>query len=858
MARHLFLILFIAFLSNNIYSQIIFRGLSGYRVQKEDLDYLGQSGLRSRTLLNGDWTVHSENDDPSSAARVNVPSVFEGNKNMIFEKRFRIQPDEISNNILKIGFLGVSYAAEISVNGSLIYRHFGGEMPFSFEVPRDLISTDKSNVLVVKLVPGLDSESTIPIFQRYLFPATFPGIFRDVFLEFLPLENISGFQHNYKISPGRDLLRYRVSVKISNNDFKADSTGDLFDISASLVAMSTGAASDSRPVSFELKKGKEKNIELYIELKSPLLWSPSSPELYQLSLKLIQRGKLIDEIKKPVSFYSLVRDEDSLLLNGQRFRFNGTVYYPGNSGSGTMMNYQKMAEDLEMIKDAGFNSIRFAKTLPNPYLLSLCERIGLLAFIEIPLNSVPVSLVNSNEFINRTKGYISRTLKQYSSYSSVAAFGLGSSYISGQEPVDLFITELVKHSRHLTDKYLYASFTGSNVSIINGLDFYGLENINSVIEKIRNDYFILSEKVGKSKTLFADLGYSHHTGNSNGYVNPYSYEAQAKFYNDFLLYADEAGLNGFFINSMFDYYSASTPINIRPSEDGTVPLGLSGINRGKERLAYKVVSAFLNNDERASIPIGIKENKSPAVFILSGLLTAFLIGVMINSGKKFRDDSVRALLRPYNFYADIRDVRLISGFQTVMLALIVSLLSGNILASLLHYARYSVFFEKTVIAFACKSVTSFVSFLAWSPLQSIIWLTVISLLMIFILSLLVKLGSLFVMNKVSVSNSFFTVVWSFIPFAVLTPVVIVLYRVLEMDYANIYIYGFIAFFYIWSLYRLLKGMYVIYDVSPGKVFFYGIVFIIVVSAAFLMYYQYNYFTLDHIHYAWIQVYGGSN
>ena len=85
----------------------------------------------------------------------------------------------------------MNYSADISVNNVIIYRHTGGEFPFHFELPHDILKIDKKNVLTVKLLYKLDSENTIPVKQRFLFPQSFGGIFRDVYIHLIPNISIS-------------------------------------------------------------------------------------------------------------------------------------------------------------------------------------------------------------------------------------------------------------------------------------------------------------------------------------------------------------------------------------------------------------------------------------------------------------------------------------------------------------------------------------------------------------------------------------------------------------------------------------------------------------------------------------------
>ena len=68
---------------------------------------------------------------------------------------------------------------------------------------------------------------------------------------------------------------------------------------------------------------------------------------------------------------------------------NGVTYVPSSLDYGNMSDYDLMDKDIRMIKELGFNTIRFSNSVPNPYFLNLCEKYGLVVFIELPLSSVP-------------------------------------------------------------------------------------------------------------------------------------------------------------------------------------------------------------------------------------------------------------------------------------------------------------------------------------------------------------------------------------------------------------------------------------------------------------------------------------
>jgi hypothetical protein len=245
----------------------------------------------------------------------------------------------------------------------------------------------------------------------------------------------------------------------------------------------------------------------------------------------------------------------------------------------------------------------------------------------------------------------------------------------------------------------------------------------------------------------------------------------------------------------------------------------------------------LNNIEKVTIPIGSKKEDAPMSFIIFGLILAIFMGVLVNSGRKFREDASRALLRPYNFFADVRDQRIISAYQTTLLGIIIAAVGALIVANFLFYLKTNLFYEHFVLAFASPIIMKVVNYLVWHPLLSLFWLTLFNIVFLVILSMLVKIAAIATRTKVYINSAYFIVIWSLLPLVLLIPVGIILYRVLIADVANIYIYMGLVLIFIWILYRLMKGIYVLLDANPGTVYFYFILFLLVVVGGILFYFE---------------------
>jgi beta-galactosidase len=830
------------------FSQIIFKELPGYKFNYSEKDLLDITESRNVISLDGKWNVYAANDKQQKRVVVEIPSIFEGDGILVFEKAFSLSKEQISNNEFRIYFLGLNYSADISVNNIIIYRHTGGRFPFHIELPKDIINSGKSNILSVKLNFKADAENTIPVKQGFLLPKNYGGIFGDIYLQLLPNIFIGDPDISYKYDIKSNKAKFELSSKIENKDFLTKDSingNDLLDLKI-VFQSSTGSNTSVQNQTFQLNRNKVKNITQYFELSSPVLWSPSNPQSYTISFNLYKNGRLIDLLNRKVSIYSLTPTKESLLFNGSNFTLEGVTYIPSNYEYGSMLTIDQMEKDIRLIKEAGFNCIRFSKIIPNPYYLILCEKIGLLVFVEIPLNLIPGKLSGDPNFIQRSQNYLNNFIKSYKRYSVIGAIGLGSSFLPGVESQINLLNSLADITKKQIHALTYASFAKFNISRLDNIDLYGLEFINSLPNQFYSQIQDLRNELGAGSVFISEATYTVNSGNSDGYVNKYSFEAQAAYFDEVINYCNSTPLSGYFLNTMFDYRGEFSSLITGYNRENIYHIGLSGEDRENSRLALKVVSAKLHNSEKVTIPIGVKKDDSPMIFIVFGIVLAIILGGLVNSGRKFREDTSRALLRPYNFFADVRDQRLISGMQSNVLAILISAVSGLLTSNVLYYLRDNLLFEKSILAFGSHGILKTVNYLAWHPVLSILWLSVFSFVILLLISIIVKVGSFFVRNKVYYSSAYFTVVWSFLPLMLLIPVGIILYRVLSADIGNGYVYLALIIFTIWIFYRLMKGIYVIFDVNAGSVYFYSLLLIALVFTSTMFYYEMSNSVIEYL------------
>jgi len=820
-----------------LHGQIIFKEIPQHKLQDNSTDIFGISQTRRIIDLNGSWTVKNAESD-SNPLTISIPSIFEGSGKFIFERKFSLNENEINGHTLILHFLGINYSAELSLNDNIIYRHLGGTFPFSFELPKDLLKSGNNNVLKVILKYDL-SDETIPFKQRVYYPKSFGGIFRDVFIKVQPNNYLDDITFTTIADSKAQSVQLNFNAKFFNNDTSSQSN---YSVKINLNSSDGKQNIDIPFTNFTYEKNSISIISNTFSLSSPVLWSPYIPAYYNVTIQLLNNKIIVDELKQKVAVISLTSEKNKIELNKNPLLLKGVTYIPSYDDNSEFENYEAMESDIKIIKETGFNSVRFSKFIPHPYLIELCMKYGLLAFIELPINNIPSHFAGNFNYTSKAENYLRAYLGEYKRFNNIIGFGLGGGYLSKDKSQISFLSKLASIVKSESSFLTYASFSNIDIKPIENLDLYGIELFNNTFEDNTDALNELYKNINNGNVFISEATYTVNSGHNNGYANPFTYESQAKYFNDLIVSYKKPNNLGYFINTMFDYSGDYSSLSSGFSKNNLYNIGLISIDRKTKSMAYNVVYSKFNNTERVTIPIGNKTDQAPMLFIVFGLLLALGMGILVNSGKKFREDSSRALLRPYNFFADVRDLRMISGFHTGLLAFILAGTTSLVLSNLLFYFKTDYMFEKLLVFFGNPQIIKDVSYLAWNPMMSIIWLTILSAAIFILLMGIIKLYSFAIKTRVFFSSIYFTVIWSFLPFALMIPLGIVLFRILNADISNLntYIFALIILFFIWAIHRLLKGIYVIFDLNSSKVYFYSILTFLVVLGGFLLYYQLKY------------------
>lgn len=287
-----------------------------------------------------------------------------------YETTFSIDSDWKNKDIL-LHFGAVDWKAEVWVNDIKIGVHTGGFSPFNFNVTPFL--NTKLNTLKVK-VWDPSNDGPQPRGKQVKNPegiwyTPVTGIWQTVWLEPVSKKHIE----KLKSTPNIDNNTITILSEVEGTD-----RGDIIEVTVY----------DGNTVITSSKSVAGQSVD--IVLNNPKLWSPDSPFLYDVTVKLISGGKVQDEVKSYFAMrkISSKRDEDGIvrmqLNNKDCFQFGPLDQGWWPDGLYTAPTDDALKYDIVRTKELGFNMIRKHVKVEPQRWYTHCDRLGILVWQDMP------------------------------------------------------------------------------------------------------------------------------------------------------------------------------------------------------------------------------------------------------------------------------------------------------------------------------------------------------------------------------------------------------------------------------------------------------------------------------------------
>lgn len=278
-------------------------------------------------------------------------------------------------------FNSVNYLADVWLNGVRLGQHEGGHLPFQFDVT-DHIQAE-ANRLVVRVdgnlapdrvPPGCVSGDETDIFvgnlgnyppaQFDFFP--FCGIHRPVLLYAVPNGSIADLTVTTEIEGDDGHVRVRLERD------GGDAVTARFTLHGHGVEVVTEVPSAGE------------TTEATLTVPNAALWSPGSPNLYNLVVELACRGESFDRYTLPVGIRTIAVVGDRLLLNGEPIKLTGFGRHEDFPVTGRGLVPAVIVKDYALMQWIGANSFRTSHYPYSEQMMELADRLGFLVIDETP------------------------------------------------------------------------------------------------------------------------------------------------------------------------------------------------------------------------------------------------------------------------------------------------------------------------------------------------------------------------------------------------------------------------------------------------------------------------------------------
>lgn len=827
--------------------------------------YLLDTPTRYKLDLSGTWK-YSVRGGPSGT--VKVPSAYDFVGTVTFERTFAVTAEQLDKYDFSFVMLGTNYSCEIYLNGDFVTNHLGGYTSFVQSIPKNTLQVGSENVVKVVVSNQLDNKKTIPSRSTVWGWRNYGGILRDVFILAVPRLSLSGVELkldlNEQLTTGKIHLKADVQGSWDTRMLEGQTgkKGAGLGFYAEMFDKISGISVGRSPLVPLARKGEAWEApQCEMLVQNPKLWSPESPEIYLLKTFLLQTmgngQSVVDEYDQPFGFRRVSVNAGALKLNGKEILLKGVLWNEDHATWGGSLPYEEMEKDVVLLKNLGANVVRFGNHPPHPYMLDLCDRYGLLAMEELPVVQVPASVLSEEYYQELAGTMMKEMVVRDRHHPSVLAWGIGDEFESSRPASRAFVESLVRTAKALDDRLTYFGCMDLANDVCTQLvDFAAISIHTQDLKKFKKQLQEWSDRHREAVVIVSKFGTEVQEGNRNGYSDPLSYEAQARFYTQRFDVVKSLELDGGILCAFNDWKGDRPSLTVTTGDPWMHTMGLVSSQREK-RLAYDAVRSVFRGEKSVALPIGNHTTSAPIVYVLSGLVVLIAGAYFYNASRRFRENVNRSFMNSYNFFADVRDQRIVSVLLGTVLGLIVSVATAIVFSSVLYHFRESWVLDNLLsYMISADELKERVIYLIWSPIRSIPVLAVALFLSLLVVCGLILALSLLTRTRVYPYHAYAITMWATPPLLVLVPVGIVLYRVLENDVYVLPALLFVAALLFWVFLRWLKGISIIFDVYPLKVYVVGLLSL---AALFLLIFLYlDYTQSASMYWAFLNHFMGSS
>ena len=347
-------------------------------------------GAETKELNDKDWTVVSLPDGIEY-----LPTEASGCINYQGEVWYRkhFTPDAVlKGKKLFLHFEAIMGKSKVFVNGKLLTEHFGGYLPVIADVT-DVLDWNGDNVIAVWADNSDDPSYPPGKAQDVLDYTYFGGIYRDCWL--IAHNNVFITDPNYEneVAGGGLFVAFgKVSDALAEVQLKIhvrNATKNPFSGRVEYMLLQPDGTEVARlSDKIQVKAGRATTVSDRMPVKQPMLWTPSTPTLYNLLVRVLDKeGNVIDGYRRRIGIRSIeFKGKDGFYLNGRPYGkpLIGANRHQDFAVVGNAVANSIHWRDAKKLKDVGMEIIRNAHCPQDPAFMDACDELGLFVIVNTP------------------------------------------------------------------------------------------------------------------------------------------------------------------------------------------------------------------------------------------------------------------------------------------------------------------------------------------------------------------------------------------------------------------------------------------------------------------------------------------
>ena len=412
-----------------------------------------------------------------------------------------------------IKFGAVSSAMTLWVNGQKVGYSQGSRTPHEFDLS-DYINVGK-NSLAVEVMRWSDAS-----WLENQDSWSMSGIFRDVDLYARPQTHMRDyFAKTTLINNYRDGV---IDLTVDARSLEGSSKG----YSVRYALTRNGKTLKSGDAAFVFN-GSKAAVDFKVTLANVAVWSAEKPNLYDLTLSLINAGgEPVEVISRKLGFRSIEYRNNRVLVNGKAIKFKGVNMHEVHQETGYVVDEATMIKDMQLLKGANFNAVRTSHYPQPERFYELADQYGLYLIDEANLEThlyrnkkgLAPGLIPEweDQFVDRIK----RMVERDKNHASVIFWSLGNETGTGPNLVAMYNWVKKRDTSRLVQYADATNVEGQGIKAIDSKDRFGKSSdilsafypspwqIDAYAQTALNQPWIMAE-------------YLHSMGNSMGNVQQY-------------------------------------------------------------------------------------------------------------------------------------------------------------------------------------------------------------------------------------------------------------------------------------------------------------------------------------------------